>query len=324
MSNTKVREFKAGFFQIKEDSPEELKRFSQAFGSGQVQQYELKTVNIVDIALPESQPRKYFDDDALQALSDSIRIHGVIEPLVVRSLGQECYELIAGERRLRASRMAGLARVPEAVMNINREQATELALIENLQREDLNPVEETEAVLGLISLKFDIGRDDAIAALYSLNNKVTTGSNHNVMVREDDLQKLFDSLGCGKWQSFVKNRLPLLKLPTDILEALCSGKIAYTKALVITRVKDEEARKHLLNKATEQNLSLSVIRQEVKSLLAGDTKVNVGLTFSAKKSLKLIQKNITRSNAWNDCEVLRILQECDAKMNDYLNRNKSD
>ncbi|NER26430.1 MAG: ParB/RepB/Spo0J family partition protein [Symploca sp. SIO1C4] len=161
---------------------------------------------------------------------------------VVRSLGQECYELIAGERRLRASRMSGLARVPVVVMNINREQASEIALIENLQREDLNPVEETEAILGLISLKFDIRRDNAIAALYSLNNKVTKGSNHNVMVREDDLQKLFNSLGCGKWQSFVKNRLPFLKLPTDILEALCSGKIAYTKALVITRMKDEQGK----------------------------------------------------------------------------------
>ena len=103
-----------------------------------------KLININDIEPNREQPRKFFDEEALKELADSIAMHGVIQPLLVRPLSDGGYQLIAGERRWRASRMAGLTQVPVVVKEMTDEEAMELALIENLQREDLNPIEEAE------------------------------------------------------------------------------------------------------------------------------------------------------------------------------------
>ena len=103
-----------------------------------------KLININEIEPNRDQPRKNFDEEALKELADSIAMYGVIQPLLVRPLSDGGYQLIAGERRWRASRMAGLTQVPVVVREMNDEEAMELALIENLQREDLNPIEEAE------------------------------------------------------------------------------------------------------------------------------------------------------------------------------------
>ena len=100
------------------------------------------TLPITDVESNSSQPRKYFDDAALAELADSIRQHGIIQPLTVRKLSSGYYQIIAGERRWRAARLAGLREVPVTVIEADDRKAAELAMIENLQREDLNPIEE--------------------------------------------------------------------------------------------------------------------------------------------------------------------------------------
>jgi ParB family transcriptional regulator, chromosome partitioning protein len=111
----------------------------------------INTVSISKIRLPSHQPRRYFDPEKLQQLTDSIKQHGVLEPLLVRPLQQGEYELVAGERRYRAAQAGGLEIVPITVRELSDQEAIQLALVENLQREDLNPIEETEGVLELLT-----------------------------------------------------------------------------------------------------------------------------------------------------------------------------
>ena len=139
------------------------------------------------------QPRQDFDEEELQQLADSIAVHGVIQPLTVRQLPSGYYQIIAGERRWRASRLAGLYEVPAVVMEADDRKATELALIENLQRQDLNPVEEA---LGYQSLIADYG-----------------------MTQEETARSV------GKSRPAVANALRLLSLCPEVLEMLRGGKL---------------------------------------------------------------------------------------------------
>src|SRR5919202_4468060 len=114
----------------------------------------VRMLSLDTLKLPESQPRRYFDPRAMDELVGSIQRHGILQPLLVRPLGEdraEQYEIVAGERRYRAAREAGLAEVPAVVRKIGDEEAVQYALLENLQREDLNPVEETEGILRLLA-----------------------------------------------------------------------------------------------------------------------------------------------------------------------------
>ncbi|MFW9265535.1 ParB/RepB/Spo0J family partition protein, partial [Nostoc sp. CALU 546] len=139
-------------------------------------------ISIDSITLPSNQPRRYFDPQKLQQLKESICTHGILEPLLVRPLekiGQ--YELVAGERRYRAAKEAGLPLVPVTVRELTDAEAVQLALVENLQREDLNPVEETEGILQLLSLKLQIDVAEVTSLLYRMRNEVVGNTNQNVL-----------------------------------------------------------------------------------------------------------------------------------------------
>jgi ParB family transcriptional regulator, chromosome partitioning protein len=232
------------------------------------------------LQLPESQPRRYFDPRAMDELVGSIQRYGILQPLLVRPLEEDLagkYEIVAGERRYRAAREAGLAEVPVVVRTMGDEEAVQYALLENLQREDLNPVEETEGILRLLTLGLEKDVEDVISLLYRMQNSLRhqarrEGSvlTHNVMGNsaEEVVLGIFDGLGIMTWESFVNNRLPLLHLPDDILEALRAGRIAYTKARTIARLKDEKKREAVLREAIAQDLSLTVIRSRVSGILA--------------------------------------------------------
>lgn len=224
-------------------------------------------VSIDSISLPASQPRRYFDTQKLQQLKDSICTHGILEPLLVRPLGDAGqYELVAGERRYKAAKEAGLTLVPVTIRELTDDEAVQMALVENLQREDLNPVEETEGILQLLRLKLEINLAEVSALLYRMRNEAVGNINQNVLISPEaqKIQTIFSELGSISWESFVTTRLILLSLPAEILESLRSGKIAYTKAQVIARLKDEVQRKELLEEAITQNLSLSQIRERIK------------------------------------------------------------
>ena len=174
------------------------------------------------------QPRREFDEVELQALSDSISVHGVIQPLTVREMPNGYYQIIAGERRWRAARMAGLSDVPVVVIEADDRKAMELALIENLQRQDLNPVEEA---LGYQTLMEEYG-----------------------LTQEDTAQQV------GKSRSAVANTLRLLALTPEVLEMLKRGELTAGHARAILSLKSEKQQQEAAKKIIA--LSLSVRQAE--------------------------------------------------------------
>ena len=248
-------------------------------------------IPIEKIQFPSQQPRRYFDPDQLKQLTQSVKEHGILEPLLVRPLADNRYELVAGERRYRAATAASLTEVPVVVKELTDDQALQLSLVENLQREDLNPVEETEGILQLLALQLDSTPEEARQLLYQMKNaiekrkKEESDSRDNVIPnlnseREKNIQSGFERLG-KNWYSFTCNHLPLLNLPEDILEALRQGKIEYTKAKALARVKDEQRRKQLLEKVLAYSLSLNQIRELIKEAQASKQQSELRTRFDA-------------------------------------------
>ena len=171
-----------------------------------------------------SQPRQDFDEEELQALSESISIHGVIQPVTVRQLESGYYQIIAGERRWRAARMADLTEIPVVIVEADDKKAMELALIENLQRQDLNPVEEA---LGYHSLMED----------YGLTQEEAAGR-------------------VGKSRPAVANALRLLGLPNEVLEMLRNGKLTAGHARAVLSLKTEKKQLEAAQKISALGLSV--------------------------------------------------------------------
>ena len=253
------------------------------------------TLELSKITLND-QPRKYFDDEQLNQLAESIKLHGVIQPLVVRPLGNK-YEIVAGERRYRASQIAGLTSVPVVIKEFTDIQAQQIALIENLQRVDLNPVEQTEGILKLLSIELEQSVTEVISLLYQMNNQSKKESNQNVLVTSE-VEQVFASLGLMSWQSFVTTRLPLLNLPEDILQILREGKIAYTKAIALSKIKDEELRKEITKEALEQKLSL----RDLKILIQEMSKEVESSPAEEKQSIEdiatITARQIKKAKLW--------------------------
>ncbi|MGB3760494.1 MAG: ParB/RepB/Spo0J family partition protein, partial [Rivularia sp. (in: cyanobacteria)] len=135
---------------------QQMKSLDILFGDSQTEaevEAAAKIISIEVICLPDEQPRRYFDPQAMLELVESVRQHGVLQPLLVRPRSDEKYELVAGERRYRAAKEVQLAEIPVVIRELNDEEAMQLSLIENLCREDLNPVEETEGILQLLALR---------------------------------------------------------------------------------------------------------------------------------------------------------------------------
>jgi ParB family chromosome partitioning protein len=220
----------------------------------------------LSVLVPQAQPRRRFEN--LEALAESIREKGVLQPLLVRPLGDGRYAIVAGERRYRAAKMAGLAEVPVRVLDLSEKEARLLALVENLQREDLNPYEETLGVLELLSEELGKTREEVVALLHRMYNEKRGKATYNVIGSPEGqrVEEAFRSLGRMTWESFVLNRLPLLKLPDDLRAALEEGTLPYTAALELKKVKDLEARAQLLEEA-KGGLSLRELKARVREVL---------------------------------------------------------
>ena len=225
------------------------------------------TVPIGKILLSKQQPRRYFDPEKLAQLTQSVKEHGILEPLLVRPSGTS-YELIAGERRYRAAQAVGLKEVPVVIREFDDRQALQVALIENLQRDDLNPVEETEGILQLLAIDLNATTDEVVSVLNQAANAKKRGIalTDNVIRQLEKIEALLSAVGRFNAESFRVNRLPLLNLPDQVLEALREGKLEFTKARAIARVKDEEQRSQLLQQAIAKELSLNEIKAAIKEL----------------------------------------------------------
>ena len=256
-------------------------------------------VPIDQIRLPTKQPRRYFAPDKMLTLVQSVRDHGILEPLLVRPVGLDQYELLAGERRLRAAQELCLSEVPIVSKEMGDREALQVSLIENLQREDLNPVEETEAILELLVLDLDVQAEDVVSILNQAANsrKRRIELTGNVSRQMDQIEKLLSSVGRFNAESFRSSRLPLLNLPEDVLDTLRQGRLEYTKARAIARVKDVDQRSKLLHDSLVKNLSLSQIREQVVGLKSATTEE---VEPTMKQQLDQAYRSLVKSNIVDD------------------------
>ncbi len=180
-------------------------------------------IKINDIDPNSRQPRKTFDQERLEALADSIKEHGVVQPIIVKTEGSR-YVIVAGERRWRAAKLAGLKTIPAIVKDISSREVMEIALIENLQREDLNPVEEAEAYQKLIEE-------------YSLT--------------QEEVAKIV-----GKSRVAIANSVRLLNLSSEITDMIVDGRLTSGHARTLITISDKEKQKSLANRIVEKGLNV--------------------------------------------------------------------
>ncbi len=191
------------------------------------------TLPIEEVIPNRDQPRKQFDEEALADLSASIAQHGVLQPLLVRPMPDGSYQLVAGERRWRASRMAGLTEVPVVIRDMNEQEAAELALIENLQREDLNPVEEA---LGYRTLMESYG-----------------------LTQEQTAQAV------NKSRPAVANALRLLQLPQEVTDLVSAGKLSAGHARTVLAFESADAQIEAAQAAVERGLSVRELEKMART-----------------------------------------------------------
>ena len=180
------------------------------------------------------QPRKYFDKEALEELASSIKENGLLQPILVREYGEGRYQIIAGERRFRASKLAELDEIPAIILDRDDRKVAELSLIENIQREDLNPIEEALAF-------------KALAEEYGLT-------------QEELAEKV------NKSRSAIANSTRLLDLPTEVLEMVANGDISAGHGRTLLGIKMRENMLLLANKVVEYDLSVRQLEEEVKKI----------------------------------------------------------
>ena len=190
-------------------------------------------LSLNEIEPNKDQPRKTFDEKALSELADSIAQHGVIQPLLVRPMPDGSYQLVAGERRWRAARRAGLSEVPGVIREMSDSEMMELALIENLQREDLNPIEEAEGLQQLIHT-YGLTQETAAARV-------------------------------GRSRPAIANALRLLSLPTPILELTRDGKISAGHARALLSLNDEEKMVEIADQILKKEISVREVERLAKA-----------------------------------------------------------
>ena len=194
---------------------------------------EVVELYLDDIIPNRFQPREVFNQEALEELSASIKEHGVIQPIIVRKIGDK-YEIIAGERRYKASTLAGLTKIPAIIRNLDDKEASKVALLENLQRRDLSPIEEARTYQKILEI------DD---------------------MTQEELGKTM-----GKSQASIANKMRLLSLPDEVQEALLNDKISERHARSLLNIKTPEEQIQMLNKVIENRMTVRELDNEINGV----------------------------------------------------------
>jgi ParB family chromosome partitioning protein len=266
------------------------------------------TLPLRQITPCNQQPRTYFSPEKQKQLVNSIRDKGVLEPILVRPISVNHYQIVAGERRYRAALEIGLEEIPVVIKNFTDEEALQVSLIENLLRENLNPLEETEGILKLLALNLDKETAEVVSLLHRMLNESKGKVTQNVLgsSEAEKVKEIFQSLNSLSWESYVSSRLPLLNLPEDILQVLREGKIAYTKAIAIAKLDEVDTRRELLQEAIAENLSLSQIKakiQQIKSIESEEAEELI-----PQQRVKLTLRKITKAKVWTNPEKRKQLE----------------
>lgn len=249
--------------------------FSRFFGSGEKVEHDSKNEvesaeSVVKLLINEIQPNRYqprtiFDDSKIEELARTIRTHGVIQPIVVRKMEEGHYEIIAGERRYRAMKMLEWTEVPAIVREMNDKETASVALIENLQREELTSIEEAQAYLKLLEL--------------------------HGLTQEALAQRL------GKGQSTIANKIRLLKLPEEIQMAILKREISERHARALVPVKDKELQLALLQEIIDNDYNVRQLEQRIDGILnpAEKPKKNKPTRKAISKDIRIALNTIRQS-----------------------------
>lgn len=216
---------------LEDSSQESVTLSTDANRAGSISEIDLENIQVNPF-----QPRTDFDREALEELAESIKVQGIIQPITVRKLAENEYQLISGERRLLASKTAGLKAIPAYVRTANDQQMLEMALIENIQRENLNAIEVALSYQRLLS-ECDLKQEE-------LGDRV------------------------GKKRTTVNNYLRLLKLPPDLQAGLRDKRISMGHARAIINVEEVEKQLHIFQKIIEEDLSVRKVEELVRELIA--------------------------------------------------------
>jgi ParB family chromosome partitioning protein len=214
-------------------------------------------IEVDKITINPFQPRKHFDQEKLEQLAESIKNHGVLEPIIVRRAGED-YQIVVGERRWRASQLAGLKTIPAVVKELSDREMTELALIENLQREDLNAIEEAEG--------------------------------YKILIEEFDMTQEEVAQSVGKKRSSITNALRLLTLEPPIKEMVAEGRLSRGHAKVLLGVDSVKLRYALAQKAVKEELSV----RQLERLVQQNPKPAAGRKGTLDPQVQMVRDELQR------------------------------
>ena len=242
-----------------------------------------------DIIPNRFQPREVFDEKALKELAVSIKEHGVIQPIIVRRANNK-YEIIAGERRYKASALAGATKIPAIVRNLDDKEAAKVALLENLQRKNLNAIEEARTYQKILELD---------------------------QMTQEELAKTM-----GKSQSAVANKIRLLSLPMEVQDALLKEKISERHARTLVSIDDSKLQQDLLKKIISEKMSVRKLEEEIKTLKENDKKGDDASMDN--QSMSINQDTISVNNVQNQVPQYinygEVDNDIDNEENDYFNK----
>ena len=203
---------------------------------------EIFEISLDDIIPNRFQPRLSFDEDALNELAKSIRQHGIIQPLVLRKIGDK-YEIIAGERRYKAAYIAGLTKVPAVIIDLNDNESAEVAIVENIQRKNLSPIEEAKSYKKLLDRGY---------------------------LTQDELASRM-----GKTQGSISNKLRLLNLSTDVQDALLNNQISERHARSLLKLENEDDQIEVLNRIIKQRMNVRDTDNLINSIINNEEYVPI-------------------------------------------------
>lgn len=243
-------------------------------------------IPVTSIRANPFQPRLDFDEIKLQELADSIKVHGLIQPITVRHVGESRYELISGERRLRACKMAGIQSIPAYIREVNDEDVIAMALVENVQREQLNPIE--------------------------------TALGYQRLIEECELTQEEVATRVGKNRTTVTNMLRLLNLPAFIQSALKSNKISIGHARALITIENQRVQELLLDKIIQEDWSVRQVEQAVKNHASKGKKQGNILSKKDQKDLELLQlSNQLKNKLSTKVQIRRKAQGGEIKIEYY-------
>ncbi len=270
------------------------KGLENIFGDEAVTEESVKGLRISEIEPNKDQPRRDFDSEKLEALAESIRQHGVITPITVRKTG-ETYQIIAGERRWRASRMAGLSEIPAIILDADDQKSYELALVENLQRDDLNPIEEAEGYRTLIER---LGLTQAQASEKVGISRSAIANSMRLLSLPEKLQKMVKdgvlSAGHARTLLSLDSEKKMLEAAKTVLEKELS--VRETEALIKALSKEP--------KASKKDDMTAIYIQQLERDLSNDTGHKISISHGKKKG-KLTIEYYGNEDLEKVCEALK-------------------